>query len=258
MEFKNLVLSEADGIGLIEINRPEARNALDGNTWRELDVAVNMYAATETVRVIIITGRGDKSFAAGADVGSLLQRTPIETLAGDNQRILSRIESVPKVTIAAVNGYALGGGCELAMAADIRIASTNARFGQPELGLGIIPGAGGTQRLVRLVGLGRAKELVLTGRIIDAEEARQIGLVSRVVPPDQLMDAAVELGKSLIRKGPLAVSLAKEVLHVAASSDFETGLAAERLAQSFLFTTWDHNEGLTAFLEKREPKFEGI
>lgn len=255
LEFSNLILSEADGVGLIEINRPDVRNALDTATWRELEKAIDLYADQERVRVIVITGRGEKAFAAGADIRALLERTAVETLAGENQRILSRIESLPKVVIAAINGYALGGGCELAMAADIRIASESAKFGQPEVNLGILPGAGGTQRLIRLVGLGRAKELILTGRIIGAEEAKLIGLVSQVVPPGQLMDVTMEVARTIIRKGPLAVELAKLVLNLGASTDLATGLAAERLAQSFLFGTEDHFEGLKALLEKRDPHF---
>lgn len=257
MGYQNILVDKSEAIGTITINRPEVRNALDRATWLELKMAIEQLGSDPEVHVVIITGAGDKAFAAGADVRALRDRTMVETLAGENQEILTVLENLPKPVIAAINGYAIGGGCELAMACDIRIASENARFGQPEVGLGILPGAGGTQRLPRLVGLGKAKELILCGDLVDAKEAERIGLVNQVVPLDQLMDTARQVAKKMMAKGPLALRLSKLALNIAVGSDLSTGLLVERLAQAVLFATEDRLEGLTAFLEKRAPAFKG-
>lgn len=190
--FKNLLIEVKEGICTLTINRPEVRNALNRETWHELRDIIGQVDGDDSVKVVIITGAGEKAFIGGADVRTLKERSMMETLVGENQLILNSLESLTKSVIAAVNGVALGGGCEVAMACDIRIASENAKFGQPELNLGILPGAGGTQRLSRLVGLGKAKELVFCGEIIDAYEAERIGLVNRVFPAEQLMSAAHE------------------------------------------------------------------
>ena len=182
MPYKNLLIEKSGGIALITINRPEKRNALDPRTWREVGTIVEELEADDGVGVIIFTGAGDKCFAAGSDIAQIKERSLIDGLAAPSQRALMRLEVIEKPIIAAVNGFALGGGCELSMACDVRIASETARFGQPEVNLGIMPGAGGTQRLASLVGVGKAKELILTGDIIDAHEAHRIGLVNQVVP----------------------------------------------------------------------------
>ena len=208
-------------------------------------------------RVLVITGAGDASFVAGADIGDLNRRTVAEGLAAINSSLFVEIERFPRPTIAAVNGYALGGGCELALACDIRIAADGAKFGLPELGLGIIPGAGGTQRLPRIVGLGRAKHLVLTGTIIDAAAALRIGLVSDVVPAAELTERVTVLARRILRQGPLAARLAKLALNASARVDLDSGLLIETLAQGIAFGSDDKREGTSAFLEKRKPLFTG-
>ncbi len=257
MRFDNLILETAGGVALVTINRPDVRNALDRETWEELARAVEALEGEAEAGVIILTGAGDKAFAAGSDIRQIRERTLLDGLAAPPQRALMRIEAAEKPTIAAVNGFALGGGCELAMACDLRIASERARFGQPEVNLGIIPGAGGTQRLVTLVGLGKAKELVLTGEIIDAQEALRIGLVNQVVPHERLLPAAREMAQKILAKGPLAVRLAKVAMNARAKWGQEAGMVVERLAQACLMTTEDKREGTAAFLEKRPPRFEG-
>lgn len=245
------------GIAWITIDRQEVRNALNGQVMRDLRAALDAFRDDESVGIVVFTGAGDKSFAAGADISELRERTAIDALSSGMQRVCDEIEGYEKPTIAAVNGYALGGGCELAMACDIRIAAGNARFGQPEVNLSIIPGAGGTQRLSRLVGKGKATELILTGEIIDAEEAHRIGLVSKVVPQEELTDAVGETAGKILKKGPLAIRLAKIAVSRGAETDQDTGMLIERLAQAVLFDSEDKREGTTAFLEKREPRFQG-
>ena len=248
---------ELDGeMAIITLNRPEKLNALDTETRRELLKSFN--EVEERARVAIITGSG-RAFAAGADINELLQRNPIAALEAGKlgTELFTRIEESDVVSIAAVNGYALGGGCELAMACDIRIASRKAKFGQPEINIGIIPGAGGTQRLPRLVGLGMAKKLVLTGEMIDAEEALRIGLVEEVVDEDRLMDRAKEIARKILEKPPLAVKLAKRALNASRSMSLPDGLRYELSLFSILFSTEDAKEGMKAFLEKRKPEFRG-
>ena len=206
---------------------------------------------------MVLTGAGEKAFVAGADIGELRERTARDGLAARMQRLYDEIEGYEKPTVAAANGYALGGGLELAMACDIRIASENARFGLPETALSIIPGAGGTQRLARLVGKGRALEMILTGRAVDAEEARAIGLVTKVVPQAELVDAARETAGQILSKGPLAVRLARLAVQTGFETDQKTGLVVERLAQALLYASEDKREGTSAFIEKRKPDFKG-
>ncbi len=248
---------EFDGeMAVITLNRPEKLNALDTVTRKEL--LKSFSEVEEKARVAIITGSG-KAFAAGADINELLQRDPIAALeaAKLGTELFTRIEESDIVSIAAVNGYALGGGCELAMACDIRIASRKAKFGQPEINIGIIPGAGGTQRLPRLVGLGMAKKLVLTGEMIDAEEALRVGLVEEVVEEDRLMDRAKEIARKILEKPPLTVKLAKRALNASRSMSLPDGLRYELSLFSILFSTEDAKEGMRAFLEKRKPEFRG-
>ena len=207
--------------------------------------------------MLVITGAGEAAFVSGADINDIRARGRDEGLAAINSSLFAEIERFPRPTIAAVNGYALGGGCELALACDIRIASETAKFGQPELGLGIIPGAGATQRLPRIVGLGWAKHLVLTGDIIDAKQALDIGLVTAVTPAGQLQIRARELAKRVLRQGPLAARLAKLALNASARVDLDSGLLIETLAQAICYSSDDKTEGTSAFLEKRKPKFTG-
>ncbi|WP_369821961.1 enoyl-CoA hydratase/isomerase family protein [Sporosarcina sp. P33] len=238
------------------MNSPEQRNALSKTTLTEIKDALEKLQTDHDAGCIIFTGKGEKSFAAGADISQLKNRSPLDVLAtGSMQDIYDYIEAYEKPTIAMINGYALGGGCELAMACDIRIASDNAKFGLPELNLGVIPGAGGTQRMARLIGKGRAIELILTGKMISAEEAEKIGLVSEAVPPDQLKEAVERTATQILSKGPVAVKLAKVVIHAGFDTDMKTGQLLEELAQAILFSTEDKNEGTSAFMEKRTPEF---
>jgi enoyl-CoA hydratase len=257
MGYKNLIITKDEGIAIITINRPEVRNALNRETWLEIRAAIAAVREDQEVKVVVITGAGDKAFVAGADVQTLKQRSMVETIESENQAILWELEHLDKPVIAAINGFALGGGCELAMACDIRVASENAKLGQPELNLGFLPGAGGTQRLPRLVGIGKAKELIYTGDIISAQEAEKIGLVNKVVPPTELIPTVKEMAKKMMKKAPLAMKMAKIVINAGMSTDPATAMAVERLGQSILFGTEDRMEGLTAFIEKRKPNYQG-
>lgn len=244
-------------MAVLRVNRPDVRNALDLATVREMTDAVAALTADAGVGGIVITGGGDKVFVSGADINDIRARRRDDGLAAINSSLFAAIDNCPKVTIAAVNGLALGGGCELALACDLRIAAAHAKFGQPEVGLGIIPGAGATQRLPRIIGLGRAKHLVLTGDAIDAQTALDWGLVSSVVPLDQLLSSALALAERVLSRGPLAIRLAKVALNASARVDLESGLLIETLAQAICFESEDKQEGTTAFLEKRPPAFTG-
>jgi enoyl-CoA hydratase len=247
----------SEAIATLTIDRPDVKNALNLETVEEVRGALRRIDADPAVGVVIITGAGESAFVSGADINDIRARGRDEGLAAINSSLFAEIERFPRPTIAAINGYALGGGCELALACDIRIASETAKFGQPELGLGIIPGAGATQRLPRLIGMGRAKHLVLTGEIIDAKQALEIGLVSAVTPAGQLQIRARELAKKILRQGPLAARLAKLALNASARVDLDSGLLIETLAQALCYSSDDKVEGTTAFLEKRKPKFTG-
>jgi len=240
------------------VNRPEIRNALNIQVLREIRAVLDAVRDRDDVGAVVFTGAGDKAFVAGADIGQLVGYTVRDGLAARMQRLYDEIEDFEKPTIAAVNGYALGGGNELAMACDIRIASDRARFGLPETGLGVLPGAGGTQRLARLVGKGRAVELILTGRTLDAEEALRIGLVTSVVPPEELLGAARATAAQILAKGPLAVRLGKLVIKNGFETDQRTGLLLERLAQSLLYASPEKAEGTGAFLDKRPADFGAV
>lgn len=257
MKPNNLLTQVENGVGTITINRPEVRNALNLETVDEMRMVLQQWKQDSEVQVVVFTGAGDKSFAAGADIAQLRERTLFDALESQMQTFYRELELYEKPTIAAINGYALGGGCELAMACDIRIAAAHARLGLPELNLAIIPGAGGTQRLARLVGKGKAVEMILTGMMIDGEEAKRIGLVSQTVSPDRLLDAVRKTADMILAKGPLAVRLAKIAIQTGIETDLQTGLVIERLAQALLFTTEDKREGTAAFLEKRKPNFQG-
>jgi enoyl-CoA hydratase/carnithine racemase len=255
--YRTISSAVEGGVAWVTIDRQEVRNALNGEVMRDLRAALDAFRDDEGVGVVVFTGAGEKAFAAGADISELRERTALDALSSGMQRLFDEIEGYEKPTIAAVNGYALGGGCELAMACDIRLAADNAKFGQPEVNLSIIPGAGGTQRLSRLVGKGKATELILTGEIVDAAEAYRIGLVSKVVPQEELVDAVREMAGKILAKGPLAVRLAKVAVSRGAETDQDTGMLIERLAQAVLFDSEDKREGTNAFLEKREPRFRG-
>jgi len=255
--YETLLTDKQHGIGAIVVNRPDVRNAMNRRVMEDLRRALDEFREDDGVGIVVLTGAGEKAFVAGADIGELRERTARDGLAARMQRLYDEIEAYEKPTVAAVNGYALGGGLELAMACDIRIATENARFGLPETALSIIPGAGGTQRLARLVGKGRAMEMILTGRAVDAEEAWAIGLVTKVVPQAGLMDAARETAGQILSKGPLAVRLARLAVQTGFETDQRTGLVVERLAQALLYASEDKREGTSAFIEKRKPDFKG-
>ena len=253
----NIKVGISEAIATLTVDRPAVKNALDLATVSELHQALDELEHHADVGILIITGAGETSFVSGADINDIRARTRDDGLAAINSSLFAKIDRFPKPVIAAVNGFALGGGCELALACDIRVAADTAKFGQPELGLGIIPGAGATQRLPRVVGLGWAKHLVLSGDIIDAKQALEIGLVTAVMPASQLQVRARELAKKILRQGPLAARLAKLSLNASARVDLDSGLLIETLAQAICYSSEDKGEGTTAFLEKRKPKFTG-
>jgi enoyl-CoA hydratase len=249
----------ADGIAVVTVNRPDKLNALNAGTVRELDAVLRSVREDEGVRAIILTGAGEKAFVAGADIGELARMGPVEgvRISRDGQDTFRMMERMPKPVIGAINGFALGGGLELALACHVRLASSRARFGLPEVKLGIIPGYGGTVRLPRLVGRGRALELMLTGEMIDAEEAYRIGLVNRVTPPESLLDAARELAAKMIANGPIAIALALESVDRGMSTTIDDAQILESNLFGLLASTDDMREGMNAFLEKRKAEFKG-
>jgi len=259
MAYENLLVETRDGVAIVTVNRPEKRNALNDRTIGELEAAFAALAADPDVRGVILTGAGERAFVAGADIAELAAQSPVDgrERGRRGQRVLDRIERLGKPVVAAINGFALGGGCELAMACHLRVASENAKLGTPEVTLGIICGYGGTQRLPRLVGRGRALELLLTGEMVDAQEAYRIGLVNKVVPRETLLAAADALLRKVLANGPLALRFTLE----AVSSGLEMPLAEAQLLEATLFglacTSEDMKEGTQAFLEKRAPKFQG-
>ncbi len=259
MTYKYLILEQEDGIGTLFINRPQAMNALNTEVLKELGQAAADIAADDQIKVLIITGAGDKAFVAGADIKEMSALTGVE---GREFGIIGnwafrQLEKMGKPVIAAVNGFALGGGCELAMAADIRLASEKAKFGQPEVGLGITPGFGGTQRLPRLVGEGRAMELILSANQINAEEAYRIGLVNHVYPAESLMDEAKKLARKIMSNAPLAVKYSKAAINKGLQTDIETAIAIEADLFGLCFSTEDQKSGMNAFLNKEKPVFTG-
>lgn len=257
--YKNILFEKSDGIGFITINRPQVLNALNKETMVELKDVVRVISKDSDIKVVIVTGSGQKSFVAGADISEMQGMSALEGREWGkySQEVFNEIENLSQPVIAAVNGYALGGGCELAMSCDIRIASENAKFGQPEVLLGVIPGFAGTQRLPRLVGKGRAKELLFTGKQIDAAEACRIGLANSIVPLDKLIDTATAMAALIIERGPIAVKLCKAAVNEGLDMDFESGQAYEREVFGLCFATEDQKEGMRAFVEKRKPAFLG-
>lgn len=257
VSWDTILLEMREGTAVLTINRPASMNALNLQALEELSDALDLLEGDPSVSGVVITGQGPKAFVAGADVAAMEAMSPESAwdFSRYGQELFSRIERFPVPTVAAVNGYALGGGNELALSCDLRIAAKNAKFGQPEVGLGIIPGFGGTQRLSRLVGKARALELVLTGRVIDAEEAYRIGLVDRVVPEGEALSESLGLLKDMARKSPFAVRQAKKAVVEGSSLPFEDGLALERQLFRECFENHDQKEGMRAFLEKRPPAY---
>jgi enoyl-CoA hydratase len=256
--FQTLRVELRDRVAWLTIDRPEKRNALNAVVRRELLEAFDTLRDSEDVRVVVMTGAGDKAFVAGADIGEFAERTALEqrrTMEG--RRIFDEIGRFPRPVIAMINGFALGGGCELAMACDIRVAGRSAKLGQPEVRLGLIPGAGGTQRLPRLVGQGRAMRLVLTGELVDAAEAERIGLVDEIVDDDQLLAHTTGFARAMAAHSPVALALAKAAVRAAFEAPLAAGLATERELFITAFGSDDRREGVAAFLEKRAPEFTG-
>ncbi len=259
MAYETLLYEVKDGIAYVTINRPKVLNALNDTVITELGQVFTAIKDDPQVKAVIITGAGEKAFVAGADITQLVDLNTQEgkAFAAKGQAVFNLIENLGKPVIAAINGFALGGGCELAMACTVRLASTRAKLGQPEVNLGIIPGYGGTQRLPRLVGKGRAMELVLTGRMVDAQEAYQMGLVNKVVEPEKLMEEAEALARTIMSKGPVAVKLAMEAVNRGLEVFLAEGLAIEADLFGICCSTEDKVEGTKAFLEKRKANFQG-
>jgi enoyl-CoA hydratase len=250
MSYETIILDVKDGVATITLNRPDVRNAINLAMVEEIHDALTSVAPREDVLALVLTGAGGKAFAAGADIAELLERTHEDALRSINTALFKRVEDFPRPTIAAIRGFALGGGCELAIACDIRVAGEGAKFGQPEVSLGIMPAAGGTYRLPRLVGLGRAKELIFTGAIVDAREAERIGLVNRVVPDERVLDTALEIARKIAAQAPLAVRLSKLIMNQAARGASLTEV--ESVAQAVLFESDDKRRRMTEFLERKK------
>jgi len=259
MSFENIILEVDDSIATIFFNRPKALNALNNALFDELDTALNQIGANEAIKVLILTGAGDKAFVAGADISELAKMTPLQAkyFSKKGQQIFSKIEGLPIPAIAAVNGFALGGGSEAALACDFIYASEKAVFGLPEITLGLIPGFGGTQRLARLVGNNRAKEMVFTGKNIPAQQALEYGMVNQVCPHDTLMETVLKTASVMASRGRVALRAAKEVIQSGTAADLETGCRIENDAFGLTMSSEDAKEGTTAFLEKRKPEFKG-
>ncbi|WP_374578459.1 enoyl-CoA hydratase [Phenylobacterium sp.] len=257
MSYETLIVETNDGVTLVRLNRPEALNALNSQLLGELSAALDAAEADEAVRCVVLTG-SERAFAAGADIKEMSTKTYAEMFKQDFFGASARrIEQFRKPIVAAVAGYALGGGCELAMLCDFIIAAETAKFGQPEINLGVAPGIGGTQRLTRFVGKSKAMEMILTGRMMDAAEAERAGLVSRVVPADKLVEEALAAAAKIAGQSPLAVMMNKELVETAYETTLSTGVAVERRLFHSLFAFDDQTEGMAAFVEKRKPDFKG-
>jgi enoyl-CoA hydratase len=259
MTHESLRVSRAGAVVTLTVDRPQALNALDPTTLRALGRALDEMRDDGATRCVVVTGAGSKAFVAGADIAAMLEMSGVEgrRFARLGQAVFRRLEELPIPAIAAVNGFALGGGLELALACDFILASATARFGQPEVNLGIMPGFGGTQRLPRRIGVARARELIYSGATIDAAEALRIGLVNRVLPPEQLMEETFALASALAEKAPLALQQAKAAINAGLDTDLENGCRYEAEAFGVAFGTEDRREGMRAFLDKRPPRFAG-
>lgn len=257
MEFKNILLDIDNGIAILKINRPKALNALNKETLMEMDACLAEIGVNSEIKVLIITGAGEKSFVAGADISYMQSLgAPEAKIFGQlGHKVTRAIEELPQPVIGAINGFALGGGCELAISCDMRFASSNAKFGQPEVNLGVIPGFGGTQRLPRLIGKGLANELIFSGKIIVAEEACRIGLVNQVFAPDELMDECMKLAQMISSRGPQAVKMCKEAVNNGVEMDLKRACSYEADLFALCFANPEQQEGMLAFLEKRSPDF---
>jgi enoyl-CoA hydratase len=257
--YETLLLERRGRVALLTINRPAKLNALNIQTRAEGAAALDELREDESVRVVVITGAGEKAFVAGADISEFEGRTAVsqrDVMTG--RSLFTAVDTFPKPVIAMVNGFCLGGGCELALSCDIRVASERARFGQPEINLGIIPGGGGTQRLTRLVGEGKAMELILTGDMIDAQQAYSLGLVNAVFPAEELEAKTMEMANRIAEKSPVALRMAKEAVKTAARANLDEGLRREIDLFALTFSSQDKDEGVRAFLEKRKPDFKGV
>ena len=257
MAYENILVESQDGgVGLIRLNRPKALNALNAALMTELLHALNTMDADETTHCIVITG-DDRAFAAGADIKEMVDASAVQMLTRDSIRLWDGIAAIHKPVIAAVSGWCLGGGCELALACDMIVASDSAKFGQPEITIGVIPGAGGTQRLTRAVGKALAMEMILNNRTLTADEALRFGMINRVSPVDSYLAEALKLAHEIAARAPLAVRLAKESISKAFEGGLREGIAAERRNFYFLFATEDQKEGMAAFVAKRDPQWKG-
>lgn len=259
MAFENILFDVQDQVALVTINRPKSLNALNPKTLEELDEAVRRVSQDDALRVLVLTGAGEKAFVAGADISEFPKMNPLQArlFAQKGQDVFFALEALPKPVIACVNGFALGGGLELAMSCDFIYASERAKFGQPEINLGILPGFGGTQRLARLVGRAKAKELCMTGEMIDAATALQLGLVAKVFPAETLLEETMKAAKAMAAKSALALRAIKTVVDRGMDADLKTGCALEVEAFGLCFASEDAKEGAAAFLEKRKPQFKG-
>ena len=256
MDYTTILTSISDHAGLIQLNRPQQLNALNVTVMEELATVLEEFDGDDRIGCIVIAGN-QRAFAAGADIKEMADASAVEMLRSDNIARWDRIRKIKKPVIAAVSGYCLGGGCELAMACDLIVASESAQFGQPEINIGVIPGAGGTQRLTRAIGKSKAMEMILTGRYMSAREAEQLGLVARVTPIEVYLDEALKLANEIAARPPIAVRFAKEAINKAFETALSDGLEFERRLFYFLFATEDQKEGMRAFVEKRKPEWQG-
>ncbi|HEV8111910.1 MAG TPA: enoyl-CoA hydratase-related protein [Planctomycetota bacterium] len=259
MGFENILLERAGAVAFVTVNRPKVMNALNAQTLRELAAAFDEVEADAALRCLVVTGAGEKAFVAGADINELAKMQPLaaKDLAFSGQQVFARLEKMTKPSVAMVNGFALGGGCELALACTLRTASTNAKLGLPEVSLGIIPGYGGTQRLARIAGPGVAREWVLTGDLFGAEEAHRLGIVNRIFAPEALREGTMKMVETILSRGPVAVRLALETIRRGMNMSQPEGEIIESDMFALAATTSDMREGMTAFLEKRKPAFVG-